>query len=311
MKTDASIPRRFDNLQDFVTLLERRARLKRISQPVSLVYDVTEIHRRVLAEEGPALLFERPVDAEGRIQPIPLLANLFGTRERIEWGFGLEAGGLPHLAAFLADLRDPRPPRSLRDAWGKLPHLKAALSMNPRETRRAACQEIVWRGEGLDLGRLPIQSCWPGEPAPLVTWPLVITRAPDDPADINVGIYRMQKLGANRLIMRWLAHRGGARHHRLWQAQGRDMPVAVAIGADPATILSAVMPLPDGMSELAFAGVLGGRRQETASAMTVPLPVPANAEIVLEGMVSANEVADEGPMATTPAITMPSSLFRS
>ena len=282
MKTDASIPRRFDNLQDFVTLLERRARLKRISQPVSLVYDVTEIHRRVLAEEGPALLFERPVDAEGRIQPIPLLANLFGTRERIEWGFGLEAGGLPHLAAFLADLRDPRPPRSLRDAWGKLPHLKAALSMNPRETRRAACQEIVWRGEGLDLGRLPIQSCWPGEPAPLVTWPLVITRAPDDPADINVGIYRMQKLGANRLIMRWLA-------------QGRDMPVAVAIGADPATILSAVMPLPDGMSELAFAGVLGGRRQETASAMTVPLPVPANAEIVLEGMVSANEVADEGP----------------
>src|SRR5690606_28108259 len=165
-----------------------------------------------------------------------------------------------------------------------------ALSMNPRETRRAPCQQIVWRGDDLDLARLPVQTCWPGEPAPLVTWPLVITCAPDDPSDINVGIYRMQKLGPNRLIARWLAHRGGARHHRLWQAPGRDMPVAIVTGADPATILSAVMPLPDGMSELAFAGVLGGRRQETASGVTVPLPVPASAEIVLEGIVSASEV---------------------
>ena len=295
MKADASIPRRFDSLQDFVALLERRARLKRISAPVCLVHEVTEIHRRVLAEEGPALLFERPVDAEGNIQPIPLLANLFGTRERIEWGLGLETGGLPRLATFLADLRDPRPPRSLRDAWGKLPHLKAALSMNPRTVRRPPCQEIVRRGEDIDLGRLPIQTCWPGEPDPLVTWPLVITASPDDPSDINVGIYRMQRLGRNRLIMRWLAHRGGARHHRLWQARGLDMPVAVVIGADPATILSAVMPLPDGMSELAFAGVLAGRRQETASGLTVPLPLPASAEIVLEGMVSMSETADEGP----------------
>jgi 4-hydroxy-3-polyprenylbenzoate decarboxylase len=295
MKADASIPRRFDSLQDFVALLERRARLKRISAPVCLVHEVTEIHRRVLAEEGPALLFERPVDAEGNIQPIPLLANLFGTRERIEWGLGLETGGLPRLATFLADLRDPRPPRSLRDAWGKLPHLKAALSMNPRAVRRPPCQEIVRRGEDIDLGRLPIQTCWPGEPDPLVTWPLVITASPDDPSDINVGIYRMQRLGRNRLIMRWLAHRGGARHHRLWQARGLDMPVAVVIGADPATILSAVMPLPDGMSELAFAGVLAGRRQETASGLTVPLPLPASAEIVLEGMVSMSETADEGP----------------
>ena len=295
MKADASIPRRFDSLQDFVALLERRARLKRISTPVCLVHEVTEIHRRVLAQEGPALLFERPVDAEGNIQPIPLLANLFGTRERIEWGLGLETGGLPRLATFLADLRDPRPPRSLRDAWGKLPHLKAALSMNPRAVRRPPCQEIVRHGEDIDLGRLPIQTCWPGEPDPLVTWPLVITASPDDPSDINVGIYRMQRLGRNRLIMRWLAHRGGARHHRLWQARGLDMPVAVVIGADPATILSAVMPLPDGMSELAFAGVLAGRRQETASGLTVPLPLPASAEIVLEGMVSMSETADEGP----------------
>lgn len=295
MKADAAIPRRYDSLQDFVALLERRARLKRIAEPVSLVHEVTEIHRRVLADDGPALLFERPVDAEGRVQPIPLLANLFGTRERIEWGFGLEAGGLPRLAGFLADLRDPQPPRSLRDAWHKLPHLRAALSMHPRETRRPPCQQIVWQGDQVDLDRLPIQTCWPGEPAPLVTWPLVITRAPDDPTDVNVGVYRMQKLGRNRLIMRWLAHRGGARHHRLWQALGRDMPVAVAIGADPATILSAVMPLPDGLSELSFAGVLGGRRQETALGVSVPVPVPASAEIVLEGMVSATEQAEEGP----------------
>ena len=295
MKADASLPRRYDSLQDFVALLERRARLKRIREPVSLVHEVTEIHRRVLAQEGPALLFERPVDAAGNIQPIPLLANLFGTRERIEWGLGLETGGLPRLAGFLADLRDPKPPRSMREAWQKLPHLKAALAMNPRDIARPSCRQIVWRGEAIDLSRLPIQTCWPGEPAPLVTWPLVITAAPDDPSDINVGIYRMQVLGRDRLIMRWLAHRGGARHHRLWQARGRDMPVAVVIGADPATILSAVMPLPDGMSELAFAGVLGGRRQRIARGLTVPLPIPAGAEIVLEGSVSPTVTAEEGP----------------
>ncbi|MFD1327276.1 UbiD family decarboxylase [Mycoplana ramosa] len=295
MKADVPIPRSFSGLQEFVATLESRARLKRISRPVSLVHEITEIHRRVLADEGPALLFEKPVDAAGNVQPIPLLANLFGTRERIEWGLGLGKGGLPQLAAFLADLRDPKPPRSMRDAWHKLPHLKAALSMNPRSVARAPCQQVIWRNGELDLDRLPIQSCWPGEPAPLVTWPLVITQAPDDPSDVNVGIYRMQKLGRNRLIMRWLAHRGGARHHRLWQALGRDMPVAVAIGADPATILSAVMPLPDGMSELSFAGLLKGKRQEIAQGATIPLPLPANAEIVLEGTVSASETADEGP----------------
>lgn len=295
MKAENSIPRRYDTLQDFVALLEQRGRLKRIREPISLVHEITEIHRRVLAQEGPALLFEKPVDADGTVQPIPLLANLFGTRERIEWGFGLEAGGLPQLASFLADLRDPKPPRSMRDAWQKLPHLKAALSMNPRTITRPPCQHTIWQGGAIDLDRLPIQTCWPGEPAPLVSWPLVITQAPYDPHDTNVGIYRMQKLGKNRLILRWLAHRGGARHHRLWQAHGEDMPVAIVIGADPATILSAVMPLPDGMSELAFAGVLSGRRQQTAQGITVPLPIPAGAEIVLEGTVSARETANEGP----------------
>ncbi|HLP70805.1 MAG TPA: UbiD family decarboxylase, partial [Rhizobium sp.] len=202
---------------------------------------------------------------------------------------------LPRLAAMLADLRDPRPPKSMRDAWGKLPLLRAALSMRPRNVSRPPVQDVVWRGEDIDLGRLPIQWCWPGEPAPLVTWPLVITRAPDDPTDVNVGIYRMQVLDGKRLIMRWLAHRGGARHHRMWQKLGQDMPVTVAIGADPATILAAVMPLPEGMSEMNFAGLLKGRRSELAPALTVPLCVPANAEIVLEGTVSASETAEEGP----------------
>ena len=295
MKADALPPRTHSSLQDFVATLESHGRLRRISEPVSLVHDITEIHRRVLAEEGPALLFERPVDALGETHGIPLLANLFGTRERIEWGLGVGTGGLPGLASLLCDLREPRPPKSMREAWQKLPHLRAALSMNPRPVTRSRCQQIVWRGEDLDLDRLPIQSCWPGEPAPLITWPLVITQAPGDPSDINVGIYRLQQLGRDRLIMRWLAHRGGARHHRMWQALGHDMPVAIVIGADPATILAAVMPLPDGMSELSFAGLLKGKRQETATGLTVPLPVPAQAEIVLEGTVSAVETAPEGP----------------
>ncbi|HXV31646.1 MAG TPA: UbiD family decarboxylase, partial [Sinorhizobium sp.] len=289
------IIRRFSGLQDFAAMLERRGRLQRIARPVSLVHEVTEIHRRVLQAGGPALLFEKPVDASGRVSDIPLLANLFGTRERIEWGLGLAPGGLPGLADMLAELREPRSPQSLKDAWSKLPLLKAALAMRPRHQARPPVQEVVWRGAEADLSRLPIQWCWPGEPAPLVTWPLVITRAPDDPSDVNVGIYRMQVLGPNRLILRWLAHRGGARHHRLWQKRGEDMPVAVAIGADPATILSAVMPLPEGMSELNFAGLLKAERPQVAAAATVPLSIPAMAEIVLEGFVSAEETAEEGP----------------
>ncbi len=276
-------------------MLEQRGRLRRISRPVSLVHEVTEIHRRVLKSNGPALLFEKPVDASGRVCDMPLLVNLFGTRERIEWGFGLPTGGLPALAEMLAELREPRSPQSLKDAWSKLPLLKAALAMRPRHVARPPVQETVWRGAEVDLARVPIQWCWPGEPAPLVTWPLVITRAPDDPSDVNVGIYRMQVLGPNRLILRWLAHRGGARHHRLWQQRGEAMPVAVAIGADPATILAAVMPLPEGMSELNFAGLLKGERPQVTPAITVPISVPAKAEIVLEGVVSPDETAEEGP----------------
>lgn len=295
MTNAPSAIRRYADLQDFAAELERRGSLRRITKPVSLVHEVTEIHRRVLASGGPALLFEKPVNAAGEILPIPLLANLFGTRERIEWGFGLQSSGIGGLADLLGELREPRPPRSLKEAIGKLPLLQSALSLRVKQISSASCQEVVWRGDQVDLGRLPIQWCWPGEPAPLVSWPLVITRSPDDPNDVNVGIYRMQVLGRDRLIMRWLAHRGGAKHHRQWQKLGQDMPVAVVIGADPATILAAVMPLPEGMSELGFAGVLKRRRSRVVKAASQPLCVPANAEIVLEGTVSMREMAEEGP----------------
>ncbi|PRX09634.1 UNVERIFIED_ORG: 3-octaprenyl-4-hydroxybenzoate decarboxylase [Martelella mediterranea] len=288
-------PHRYDGLQDFLDTLERRGRLKRIARPVALKHEITEIHRRVLAKGGPALLFEKPVDDAGRISEIPLVANLFGTREHVEWGFGLAEGGIGELATLLSELKSPHPPASLKDAMGSLPLLRSALSLGVKEESRPPCQEVVWRGDAVDLGRLPIQWCWPGEPAPLVTWPLVITRDYGPAGPANVGIYRMQVLGKNRLIMRWLEQRGGAKHFRSWQKAGKDMPVAIAIGADPATILSAVMPLPEDMSELDFAGVLRGRKTRVASALTQPLSVPANAEIVLEGTVSVTEEADEGP----------------
>lgn len=295
MKHSLSSVPRYASLQEFANELEKRGRLKRISQPVFLKHEITEIHRRVIEAEGPALLFEKPIDGSGRVSEMPLLANLFGTKERIEWGFGLESGGMPYLAEKLCNLRDPQPPKNGKDVWNKLPLLKAALAMRPKQVRRAPCQEMVWRGPEMDVTRLPIQGCWPGEPAPLITWPLVITRSPEDPNDVNVGVYRMQVLGPQRLIIRWLAHRGGATHHLMWQRLGKDMPVAVVIGADPATLLSSVMPLPEGMSELNFAGMLKGKRTEVTEAVSVPMHIPANAEIVLEGYVSGTETAEEGP----------------
>ena len=279
----------------FLSFLEGRGQLARISQPVSLLHEVTEIHRRVLEAKGPALLFERPIRPDGSQSDIPLLANLFGTRERIAWGLAVEAQEISTLANFLASLREPRPPQSVREAWEKLPMLSAALSLRTKAVRSPPCQETVYKGDDIDLNRLPIQWCWPGEPAPLVTWPLVITASPNDGSDVNVGIYRMQVLGRNRLIIRWLAHRGGARHHRLWQKMQCDMPVAIAIGCDPATMLAAVMPLPEGMSELAFSGVIRGKTTVVARAVSQQLLVPANAEIVLEGTVSWEETAEEGP----------------
>ncbi len=283
------------SLREFVALLEARGLLRRLTTPISVQHELTEIHRRVLAADGPALLVENPLLAGGAPAQMPVLVNLFGTLERIALGFGLDRDDLPALGEALAELRFPRPPRDLKGAWAQRDMLRAALSLRTRPARRPACQELVRTGADIDLTRLPIQWCWSGEPAPLITWPLVITAAPDDPHDINVGVYRMQVLGPDRAILRWLPSRGGARHHRLWRQQGRDMPVAIAIGADPATILAAVMPLPDGMNEMAFAGVLRRRPSVVARAVSVDLPVPAEAELVIEGMVSATETAPEGP----------------
>ena len=295
------MPRRdlppFRDLRSFMSHLEREGRLIRIRERVSVVHDMTEIHRRTLHANGPALLFEAPVMPDGSSSSIPALVNLFGTTERTAWGFGVNPSGLGALGNMLAELREPRPPRDFADVMSKLPLARAAMTMRPKQVRAAPVQEIVWRGEQIDLTRLPAQICWPGEPAPLLTWPLVITRPPDDQSgdEINVGVYRMQVIGRDRAIMRWLAHRGGARHHHQWKAQAKDMPVAVAIGADPATILAAVLPLPETLSEFRFAGLIRGERLPLSPCITVPLMVPSEAEIVIEGWVSPDETAPEGP----------------
>lgn len=285
----------YPDLRSFVETLEQRQWLQRVSCPVSIVHEMTEIHRRVLLANGPALLFENPLDAEGQPCKMPVLTNLFGTPERIALGLGVAVEQLDELGEMLAFLRQPTPPVNMQQAFETIPSLKAALSMGTRRSRRAPVQAQIFTGDRIDLANLPIQWCWPGEPAPLVTWPLVITRAPDDPDDINVGIYRMQVLGPDRLIVRWLSNRGGARHHRLWAARNEAMPVAVAIGADPATILAAVMPVPEDISELGFAGILRHGKTRVAPALTVPIPVPAEAEIVLEGFIAPDDCAPEGP----------------
>jgi 4-hydroxy-3-polyprenylbenzoate decarboxylase len=283
------------DLREFMAELASAGLLTRVAEPVSLVHEMTEIHRRVLAGAGPALLFERPVDGAGRVLSYPVLVNLFGTARRVAMGLGLQEPQIAELGETLAYLRNPDPPATLRGALRRLPELRAALSMGTHRVLRPPVQQVVEPAADLDLGTLPIQWCWPDEPAPLITWPLVITRDPDDATDINVGVYRLQVLGRDRLIVRWLPNRGGARHFARWRERGEDMPIAVAIGADPATMLAAAMPVPDGVSELAFSGLL--RRQKTAIAagVTVDLPVPANAEFVLEGKVSCTEMADEGP----------------
>ncbi|KRE15831.1 3-octaprenyl-4-hydroxybenzoate carboxy-lyase [Bosea sp. Root381] len=288
---------RFRDLSGFLAHLDAAGQLRRIAEPVSVVHEITEIHRRVIAGNGPALVFERPLRPDGTVSPVPLLTNLFGTVERVAWGLGVRPENLPALGRMLAELREPRPPRGLAEAWRALPLARAALSMRPRESRCAPVQEQVFKGDAIDLTALPVQLCWPGEAAPLITWPLVMTVPPESSPDDegNLGVYRMQVLGRDRAIMRWLAHRGGARHHAQWRRLGREMPVAVVIGADPATILSAVLPLPETVSELRFSGLLRGERPQLAPCVTVPLSVPAEAEIVIEGFVSPEETAPEGP----------------
>ena len=283
----------FASLRDFIAHLEARGRLVRVKAPVSPVLEMTEIQTRLLAEGGPAVLFE---NVEGHAMPV--LVNLFGTVERVAWGMGREPSGLRELGKLLAFLRQPQPPDSIKAAFDMAPLLKVALSMKPKIVGRAPCQEVVLRGDEIDLNRLPVQTCWPNEPAPLITWPLVVTKGPSDKREdaFNLGIYRMQVLGRDRTIMRWLKHRGGAQHYRRWGAEKREpLPAAAVIGADPGVILAAVTPVPDTMSEYQFAGLLRGSKAELVDCVSVPLKVPAQAEIVLEGHVSLDDTAEEGP----------------
>jgi 4-hydroxy-3-polyprenylbenzoate decarboxylase len=294
----------YRSLRDFLRALEAERDLVRVSEPVSTVLEMTEIQTRLLAERGPAVLFEKPVKADGTISPIPVLANLFGTVRRVARGVTMggvareDATSLREVGELLATLRQPEPPRSFGEALELLPLARTVMSMKPKGVSRPPCQEIVLRGSDIDLSRLPVQTCWPGEPAPLITWPLVVTRGPKDAREdnFNLGIYRMQLLAKDKTIMRWLRHRGGSQHHRRWAKEtSAPLPAAAVIGADPGTILAAVTPVPDTLSEYQFAGLLRGARVELADCVSQPLKVPAEAEIVLEGEVSLTELRDEGP----------------
>jgi len=282
----------YSDLREFVAQLEGRGELKRVAAEVSPRLEMTEICHRVLRSGGPAVLFERP-----RGHSIPVLANLFGTVGRVAAAMGVpDVASLREIGRLLAYLREPDPPRGLRDVWEKLPIYRQVMNMAPKLRSGAPCQEIVWQGSEVDLARLPVQTCWPEDAGPLITWGLTVTKGPAKPRQ-NLGIYRQQVLGPNRVIMRWLAHRGGALDYRDHQAAhpGEPFPVAVALGADPATILAAVTPVPDMLGEYQFAGLLRGARTELVKCLGSGLQVPASAEMVLEGAIHPNDTAEEGP----------------
>ncbi|NQY33944.1 MAG: 4-hydroxy-3-polyprenylbenzoate decarboxylase [Alteromonadaceae bacterium] len=288
---------KYSDLRDFIAQLEKLGQLKRIKQPVSTHLVMTEISDRTLRQGGPALLFENPVDENDVPGNIPVLTNLFGTPERVALAMGQDnVGALREVGKLLAMLKEPEPPKGFRDAIGKIPVYKQVFNMPVKVVKKALCQQVVLTGEQVDLTQLPIQLCWPGDVAPLVTWGLTVTRGPHKSRQ-NLGIYRQQLLGPNKLIMRWLSHRGGALDFQEWKAEhpGEKFPVAVALGADPATILGAVTPVPDTLSEYAFAGLLRGSKTEVVKCLSSDLEVPATAEIVLEGYIDPEEIAPEGP----------------
>jgi 4-hydroxy-3-polyprenylbenzoate decarboxylase len=299
---------RYLDLRDFIGQLEARGELKRIAQPVSPRLEMTEVSDRVLRRQGPALLFENPRDGERHWQ-IPVLTNLFGTPERVARGMGEESvQALREVGKLLAYLKEPDPPRGLKDAWDKWPVLKQVLNMSPRVVTSAPCHHSVFEAADVDLDRLPIQTCWPGDAAPLITWGLVVTRGPDKPRQ-NLGIYRQQVIARNKTIMRWLAHRGGALdfHDHRKAHPGTPFPIAVALGTDPATMLGAVTPVPDSLSEYQFAGLLRGSKTELVKCLGSSLQVPATSEIVLEGVINpdadaslttanAQQLGHQGPL---------------
>ncbi len=283
---------KYNDLRDFIDQLEKMGELKRITTEIDPNLEMTEICDRTLKAGGPALLFENPKGYD-----IPVLGNLFGTAKRVALGMGrTDVTALREIGELLAFLKEPEPPKGIKDAWQKLPIFKQVMNMAPKEVRSAPCQKVVIGKEEVDLYKLPIQTCWPEDAGPLITWPLVITQGPEKSRQ-NLGIYRQQLIGKNKLIMRWLSHRGGALDFRDWQIKhpGEPFPVVVALGADPATILGAVTPVPDSLSEYAFAGLLRGCKTEVTSAKLSPLSVPASAEIVLEGFIYPEDMAPEGP----------------
>jgi len=283
---------KYRDLRDFIAQLETSGDLTRLEQPVDPVLEVTEICDRTLRSGGPAILFENP-----RGSSVPLLGNLFGTPHRVALGMGEDSvEALRDVGKLLAFLKEPEPPKGLKDAWKSLPVFKKVLDMAPKTVKRAPCQQQLIEGPDVDLSDLPVQTCWPGDAGPLITWGLVITRGPSKQRQ-NMGIYRQQVIARNKTIMRWLSHRGGALDFQEWQQTnpGEPFPVAVVLGADPATILAAVTPVPDTLSEHAFAGLLRGSRTEMVKARCSELLVPASAEIVLEGFLYPGESAEEGP----------------
>lgn len=290
---------KYKDLRDFIAQLESLGELKRISHPVDPNLQMTEIADRVLRAGGPALLFENPIGYD-----MPVLANLFGTPKRVALGMGQEdVSALRDLGELLAFLKEPKPPKGFKDLMSNLPTYKKVLDMGPKTLRKAPCQDIVIEGDDVDLGTIPVQTCWPGDAGPLVTWPLVITQNADK--RVNLGIYRQQVIGKNKLIMRWLGHRGGALDFQAFQKAnpGQPFPVAVALGADPGTILGAVTPVPDTLSEYAFAGLLRGSRTELVNCIGLDLQVPASAEIVLEATSIPTKPRPKARLAITPVTT--------
>lgn len=283
---------KYKDLRDFIAQLERQGELKRIQMEVDPYLEITEICDRTLKAQGPALLFE---NVKG--STVPVLANLFGTPKRVAMGMGEESvEALREVGKLLAFLKEPDPPKGLKDAWEKMPVFKQVLNMAPKQIKKAPCQDVVYEGDEVNLDIIPVQTCWPGDVAPLITWGLVITRGPEKERQ-NLGIYRQQVLTKNKVIMRWLAQRGGALDYRDWKIKnpGKPFPLSVALGADPATILGAVTPVPDTLSEYGFAGLLRGSRTEVVKSGLSDLQVPASAEYILEGFIYPDEEAKEGP----------------
>jgi len=283
---------KYKDLREFLVQLESKGELKRVATEISPYLEMTEVCDRLLKSEGPAVIFENP-----KGHNIPVLGNLFGTPKRVAMGMGQESvEALREVGKLLTYLREPDPPKGLKDTWDKLPILKQVLNMAPKVLTSAPCQDIVWEEKDVDLYKFPIQTCWPEDIGPLITWGLTITRGPKKTRQ-NLGIYRQQVIAPNKLIIRWLAHRGGALDFRDFclANPGQPYPLAVALGADPATILGAVTPVPDNLSEYQFAGLLRGTRTEIVKCLSHDLQVPASAEIVLEGFIYPNETALEGP----------------